>query len=158
MKGKMIRKNLKGDYQVNWGDTILTVFLKNIFSSKMKTKIESTEHSIQPDNMWMKKFSIFQSDDKIGCIEYGWKGTSTIDFNDQKYFIRPRGFWKNYLEVRNEQNDVIMHVRSKFNWSKFQFEYELLPTETDKPNEFSMPLVFVISYCVYISIHYYLNF
>lgn len=55
-----------------------------------------------------------------------WSGEIHISFKNQKeYVIKLNNFFSNQFFLENPQGDKLILIKSKFNWEKFHYHYDI---------------------------------
>lgn len=157
MKGTIIPSIFKSDYRITLNNSTLDVFFKSIFSSEVNTLINGYEHSIKPDNMWFKNFTVYESGRKIGTVKYDWKGNSTITLGEKEYHLKVKGFWKKHLVLTNTEGSPVLTVQPEMIWKKLKYIYHIEPVSEELSDELSPVLFWVISYCMHINVNHYFS-
>ncbi len=129
----------------NEHENLLTSFrYDHLFSSNGRTELPGKHLLIKPKNIWASKFDIFINEVDKGDIVFNWKGQIIIridyDGKEKVFLLKGRGLMNHHFILENDMGIVTMAFRPKFNWTSFQYEYQV----EVEPNQES-PLELVIS-------------
>jgi hypothetical protein len=122
----------KGSFQIIKGAmTLLEIKSTNWFSTRVVTRFRGVNYEINPNNFWRTKFEILKNKTKKGDLHYNWKGHISLNLWDESlgrekhYVLKAKGFLKRYFNLLDEEENVVLVLRSKLNWRKFGYNYEI---------------------------------
>ncbi len=118
----------KKTFQLAENDKLLgELIYENLFFLKASIKLTNTEvYDIKPVGFFGTSISITQNDIEIANLKMNWSGQIVIAFQDgQEYVFKAKGLLASTFSVENKDKELIIHFTPKFNWSKFNYSYDI---------------------------------
>lgn len=133
------------------GEPVLNLKRSNWFSKASEMVYLESLIEIKPRNIWGRKFDIFDSGRIIGEILIKQMGKIEIEmqgasYKKHRFFLKRRGFLSPRYALFNDRDLHLLTLLSKFDWSKFNFNYnvEILNWEADDVDIYEL-----LTYCAY---------
>lgn len=94
-----------------------------------------------------KKFKITQNDEETIKLKMNWRGHfSIIMKNGSEYKFISKGIFKNRIYIENQENKEVISVSSKYNWKRWNYDYEMENSETPQKDLLSLVTVYALNY------------
>ncbi|MCX6180296.1 MAG: hypothetical protein NT150_00015, partial [Bacteroidetes bacterium] len=80
-------------------------------------------------------------------LKMNWKGVSTITMeNGIEYKIISKGFFKRKYFIENQESKELIEISQKYNWKRWNYEYEIEDREIPQIDLLSLISVYVLNY------------
>jgi hypothetical protein len=109
------------------GQTLGWLTYKNLFSDNaIITLANADNYTIKPVGFLNTSIAVTKDETEVANLKMNWKGQIIISFQDGETFIlKAKGaFYEKYI-IENMNNEKLIQFDPKFNWSKFNYNYEI---------------------------------
>jgi hypothetical protein len=151
---KIISTSGKKGFILSYEDQILLeVSYKNWFSSNAFAVIDENFVEVKPKGFWGKHFLIYKNDLEKGKIDFQWKGSMIITFNDEwdierNYILKPKGILKKQFELLDEKENIIFTTSVSFDWRRFKQNFDITDIRENYHENTFIELAFYTSYAI----------
>jgi len=125
---------------------------KNLFSYNAEITITNSDsYEINPVGFFGTSITVTKNEMEVANLKMNWKGHIVMSFqNGQEFIFKVKdGFHEKYV-VENKEGEKIIQFEPKFNWSKFDYNYEILYDK--KPQDILFVLLGVYTSNYYIAV------
>lgn len=100
---------------------------KNLFSLKAEIKLPNAEYyEIAPVGFWATSIAVTRNGVKVAGLAMNWSGQIVIAFQDgQEFVLKLNGFFQSRYVVENKNQEKLIQLEPRFNWSAFQYNYSI---------------------------------
>jgi hypothetical protein len=100
---------------------------KNLSSYKAEITLTEADHyDINSVGFFGTSIEVTQNETEIANLKMNWKGQIVITFRDeQEYVFKAKGVFHNKYVVKNKEEEELIQFDPKFNWGKFNYNYEI---------------------------------
>jgi hypothetical protein len=125
-----------------------TLTYKSIFTYSADIRTSTDEnHAIKRVFSWFAKFKITQEDIEKIKLKMNFRGRfSIIMENGVEYKIITKGIFKIRTFLKNQENNELIEIKSKYNWKRWRYEYEFENSETPQAELLSLIAVYALNY------------
>ena len=108
---------------------------ENIFSYKAEIKLTNPElYQIKPIGIFGTNIVVTKNGAEIANLKMNWRGQIVFSFQDgQEFVFKAKGGFHNKYIVENKDEEKLIQFDPKFNWSKFNYNYDI--TYDKKPQD-----------------------
>ena len=93
------------------------------------------------------KFKITQNDRETIKLNMNWKGNFSITMeNGIEYKFATKGFFKRRTFIENQESKELIEISQKYNWKRWNYEYEIENSETSQIDLLSLIAVYALNY------------
>ncbi len=127
-----IECNDQKTFKLSEEDNILgQIVYKSIFSDKADiTLADSGNYTIKPAGVFTDKIAVLDNGAEIACLKMNWKGHIIIDFaSGEKFIFKTKGTFHCKYVIENKEGETLIQYEPHFNWSKFNYNYDVLYNE-----------------------------
>ncbi len=109
------------------GQKLGELHYKSLFSHKAQLKLSETEtYDITPVGFFGTSIAVTKNGTEIANLKMNWSGQIVIAFQDgQEYVFKAKGAFLNKYTVENKDGENLILLLPKFNWSKFNYSYNI---------------------------------
>lgn len=109
------------------GQTIGELKYESLFSHKAQIKLTNAEiYDIKPVGIFGTYIAITRNGIEIASLKINWRGQIVFTFQDgQEYIFKAKGTFLNKYTIDNKEGENIILLDPKFNWSKFNYNYDI---------------------------------
>jgi hypothetical protein len=128
------------------GQHLGELIYENLFFLKAEIKLPNLEnYEIKPVGIFGTSISVVKDGTEIGNLKMNWHGQIVFTFHDgREYVLKAKGLFSNKYIIENKDQEKLIQLDAKFNWSKFDYNYDI--TYDKQPQE-----ILVILLAVYAS-------
>lgn len=113
------------------------------------TVLDSYEYSALPTGFWRNSIGIFKNDLLYARLSPDWRGSLLWFFeNGRSYVFKRKSIWNAMYILMDEDQREIAYISARFNWSKFNFDYQLEINSNMYDNEADLLLPFLLIYSI----------
>ncbi len=124
---------------------------KNLFSYKAEIILPSYDHyDIKSVGFFGTSIVVTKNETEIANLKMNWKGQIIMSFPDgQEFAFKPKGVFHNKYIIENKEGEELVRFDPKFNWGKFNYNYEI--SYDNKPQDILFILLGVYAANYYIA-------
>ena len=125
-----------------------TLTYKSIFTYSANIQTSTNDnHAIKRIFSWFAKFKITQDDIEKIKLKMNWRGHfSIIMENGIEYKVISKGILKIRTFLKNQENNELIEIKSKYNWKRWRYKYEFENSETPQAELLSLIAVYALNY------------
>jgi hypothetical protein len=100
---------------------------KNFFSYNAEiTLTNSDSYEVKPIGFFGTSIAVTKNETEIANLKMNWKGQIIITFQDgQEFVFKAQGVFHNTYVIENKEGEKQIQFDPKFNWGKFNYNYEI---------------------------------
>ena len=133
MEAKSIDKKT---FQLNENGQLLgELIYESIFSYKAEIKLTKADfYDIKPIGFFGTSIAVTKNGAEIANLKMNWRGQIVFSFQDGREFVfKAKGGFHNSFIIENKDEEKLIQFDPKFNWSKFNYSYDI--TYDKKPQD-----------------------
>lgn len=125
---------------------------KSFFSYDAEiTLANSDRYKIRPVGFFGTSISVTKNGMEVANLKMNWKGQIIITFQEgQEFVFKAQGVFHNIYVIENKEEEKLIQFDPKFNWGKFNYNYEI--TYDQKPKDIVFVLLGVYASNYYIAV------
>lgn len=133
------------------GQLLGELIYENLFSMKAEIRLAKAEpYKIAPIGFFGTSISVTKNGAEIANLKMNRRGQMVFAFQDgQEFVLKAKGVFNNKLIIENKEEETLIQFDPKFNWSKFQYNYDI--TYDEKPQDILLVLLGVYASIYYIA-------
>lgn len=117
---------------------VLALKYEKWFSKKANSRYRGQHIEIRAANFWNTKFTIFKNKQDVGQIRFNWKGEAMIRLDElvdesQEYIVKSKLGWKPHFEVRLDNGELLLTLRSVSKWYASKINLEVKKEAVELP-------------------------
>jgi hypothetical protein len=118
----------------------------------LKAEIELTDsdlYEIKPVGLFGTSIIVTKNGIEIANLKMNWHGQIVFSFQDgQEFVFKAKGtFYGKYI-IENKEGEMIMQLNPKFNWSKFDYNYDIAYDRIPQDPLFVLLAVYAANYFI----------
>ena len=124
------------------GQQLGELIYENLFSLKAEIKLTNSDlYEVYPIGVFGTSITVTKNGTEIANLKMNWRGQIVISFQDRQEFVLKAKsiFFDNKYILENKDEEKLIQFDPKFNWSKFQYNYNI--TYDEKPQDFLFVLL-----------------
>ena len=100
---------------------------ESIFSHKAKIKfINSDIYDIKTVGIFGTSITVTKNGTEFANLKMNWRGQIVFVFQDSQEFVfKAKGSYRNKFIIENKDGENLIQFDPKFNWSKFNYNYDI---------------------------------
>jgi hypothetical protein len=100
---------------------------KNLFFLKAEIKFANAElYEIKPVGFLGTSITVSKKGTEMANLKMNWRGEIVFTFHDgQEFVLKAKGTFNNKYIIENKDKEKLIQFDPKFNWSKFQYNYDI---------------------------------
>ena len=124
---------------------------KSLFSYKAEITLTNSDHyDIKSVGFFGTSIAVTKNEMEIASLKMNWKGQIVITFHDDQEFVfKAKGAFHNNYVIENKEEQELIRFDPKFNWGKFNYNYEI--SYDKKPQDILFVLLGVYAANYYIA-------
>ena len=124
---------------------------KNLFSYKAEITLANSDHyDIKSVGFFGTNIAVTKNETEIADLKMNWKGQIVMTFQDgQEFVFKAKGVFHNKYVIENKEEEELIRFEPKFNWGKFNYNYEI--SYDKKPQDILFVLLGVYAANYYIA-------
>lgn len=125
---------------------------KNLFSYNAEITLTNSEsYKIKPADFFGTSIAVTKEETEVATLKINWKGHIVITFlNEREFVLKAKGTFHNKYVIENKDGEKIIQFNPKFNWNKFDYNYEI--SYDKKPQDILFVLLGVYASNYYIAV------
>ncbi len=125
---------------------------KNPFSYNAEIVLTNSErYEINPVGFFGTSITVTKDGSEVANLKMNWKGHIVISFLGRGEFVlKTNGSFRSAYVIENKDGEKLIQFNPKFNWSKFDYNYEIL--YDNKPQDILFVLLGVYASNYYIGV------
>jgi hypothetical protein len=125
---------------------------KNFFSYNAEITLPNSDrYEIKPVGFFGTSIIVTKNETEVANLKMNWRGQIIITFQDgQEFVFKAKGVFHNIYVIENKEEEKLIQFNPKFNWSKFNYNYEI--SYDKKPQDFLFVLLGVYASNYYIAV------
>lgn len=110
------------------GKLLGELIYENLFFHKAEIKLTNSElYEIKQVDFWGTRIAVTKSGIEIASLVMNWRGQIVITFLEgQEFILKLDGLFHSKYIIENKDGEKIMQLDPKFNWKKFNYNYDIL--------------------------------
>ncbi len=99
----------------------------SLFSYKAKIKLTDSElFEVKPVGIFGTSIVVSKNDSEVANLKMNWRGQIVFSFQDgQEFVFKVKGTFHNKYIIENKEGEMLIQFDPKFNWSKFNYNYDI---------------------------------
>lgn len=141
----------KKTFQLTENDQQLgELIYKNLFSQKAEIKLTNAElYEIKPVGIFGTSITVTKNRVEIVNLKMNWRGQIVFTFQDgQEFVLKAKGMFYNKFIIENKDEEKIIQLDPHFNWSKFNYNYDITYDEKQQDILFVLLGVYAANYFI----------
>ena len=133
------------------GQTLGELIYENLFFLKAEIKLANADlYQVKPVGIFGTSITVTKDGTEIANLKMNWRGQIVFTFQDGKEFVlKAKGMFHNKFVIENKDEEKLIQFDPKFNWSKFNFNYDIAYDQ--KPQDILLVLLGVYASNYYIA-------
>lgn len=117
------------------GQQLGELIYENLFFLKAEIKLANSElYNIKPVGIFGTSIIVTKNGTEIADLKMNWRGQIVFTFQDgQEFVLKANGMFYNKFIIENKDGEKLIQFDPKFNWSKFNYNYDI--TYDKKPQD-----------------------
>ncbi len=117
------------------GQQLGELIYENLFFLTAEIKLANSEiYEIKPVGFFGTIISVTKSGTEIANLKMNWRGQIVFNFHGgQEFVLKAKGIFHTKYIVENKDEEKLIQFDPKFNWSKFNCNYDI--TYDKKPQD-----------------------
>ena len=111
------------------GHPLGELIYENLFSF-LKAEIKLTNadlYEINPAGIFGTSITVTKNGTEIANLKMNWRGQIVFSFQDgQEFVLKAEGIFHNKYILENKDQEKLIQFDPKFNWSKFDYNYDIV--------------------------------
>ena len=122
------------------GQQLGELIYENLFFLKAEIKLANAElYKIKSLGFFGTSITVTKNETEIANLKMNWRGQIVFNFQGQEFVLKATGMFYNKYIIENKDGEKLIQFDPKFNWSKFQYNYNI--TYNEKPQDFLFVLL-----------------
>jgi hypothetical protein len=124
---------------------------KNLFSYEAEITLTNSDHyDIKSFGFFGTSIAVTKNETETANLKMNWKGQIVMIFQDRQEFVfKAKGVFHNTYVIENKEQEELIRFDPKFNWGKFNYNYEI--SYDKKPQDILFVLLGVYAANYYIA-------
>lgn len=133
------------------GQLLGELVYENLFFMKAEIRLPNSEpYKITSVGFFGTSISITKNGAEIVNLKMNWRGQIVFAFQDgQELVLKAKGLFNSKFIIENIDEEMLIQFDPQFNWSKFQYNYDI--TYNEKPKDILLVLLGVYASNYYIA-------
>ena len=117
------------------GQLLGELIYESMFSYKSEIKLTKDGiYDIKPIGVFGTSIAVTKNGAEIAKLKMNWRGQIVFSFQDgQEFVFKAKGGFHNKFIIENKDEEKLIQFDPKFNWSKFNYSYDI--TYDKKPQD-----------------------
>lgn len=117
------------------GQQLGELIYKNLFSHKAEIKLTNSElYEVKPVGIFGTSITVTKNGTEVANLKMNWRGQIVFTFQDgQEFVLKAKGMFYNKYIIENKDEEKLIQFDPHFNWSKFNYNYDI--TYDEKPQD-----------------------
>lgn len=135
------------------GQLLGELVYKNMFFLKADIKLANSQvYEIKPVWFFGTSITVTQNGNDIASLVMNWRGQIVFTFKDgQEFILRLKGLFYNKYIIENKEKEKVIQLEPKFNWRRFNYNYDITYNITDDKKDTLLLLLGVYATNYFIS-------
>jgi hypothetical protein len=114
---------------------------ENLYYLKAEIELTNSErYEVKPTGIFGTSITVKKNGIEIANLKMNWRGQVVFSFQDgQEFILKATGVFHNKYIVENKNEEKLIQLDPTFNWSKFQYNYNI--TYNEKPQDMLLVLL-----------------
>ena len=110
------------------GQQLGELIYENLFSLKAEIKLTNADlYEVYPVGVFGTSITVTKNGTEIANLRMNWQGEIVFSFQDGKEFVlKAKGSFHNIYILENKDQEKLIQFDPKFNWSKLDYNYDIL--------------------------------
>ena len=111
------------------GQQLGELIYENLFSLKAEINLTNSDlYEVQPVGIFGTSITVTKNGTEIANLKMNWRGQIVFSFQDgQEFVLKAKGmFFHNKYIIENKDEEKLLQFDPKFNWSKFDYNYDII--------------------------------
>ncbi len=115
------------------GQQLGELIYENMFLLKATIKLPNSDlYEVYPVGVFSTSITVTKNGIEIANLKMNWRGHIVFTFQDrQELVLKAKGAFYNKFIIENKDEEKLIQFDPKFNWSKFDYNYDI--TFGEKP-------------------------
>ena len=134
------------------GQKLGELIYENLFLLKADIKLTNGElYEIKTVGIFGTSIAVTKNGMEIANLKMNWRGQIVFSFHDgQEFVLKAKGIFYNKYIIENREEEKLIQFDPKFNWSKFDYNYDI--TYDKKPRDILFVLLGVYASNYFIAV------
>jgi len=134
------------------GQQLGQLIYENLFLLKAEIKLTNGElYEIKTVGIFGTSITVTKNGTEIANLKMNWRGQIVFSFHDgQEFVLKAKGIFYNKYIIENREEEKLIQFDPKFNWSKFDYNYDI--TYDKKPQDILFVLLGVYASNYFIAV------
>ena len=134
------------------GQQLGQLIYENLFLLKAEIKLTNGElYEIKTVGIFGTSITVTKNGTEIANLKMNWRGQIVFTFqNGQEFVLKAKGTFYNKYIIENKDEEKLIQFDPKFNWSKFDYNYDI--TYDKKPQDILFVLLGVYASNYFIAV------
>ena len=117
------------------GQQLGELIYESLFSHKAEIKLTNSDlYEVKPVGIFGTSITVTKNGTEIANLKMNWRGQIVFSFQDgQEFVFKAKGTFYNKFIIENKDEEKLIQFDPKFNWSKFDYNYDI--TYDKKPQD-----------------------
>ena len=111
------------------GQQLGELIYENLFSFlKAEIKLTNSDlYEVNPAGVFGTSITVTKNGTEIANLKMNWRGQIVFSFQDgQEFILKAKGIFHNKYILENKDQEKLIQFDPKFNWSKFDYNYDIV--------------------------------
>ena len=109
------------------GQLLGELIYESLFSHKAEIKLTNSDlYEVKPVGVFSTSITVTKNGREIANLKMNWRGQIVFSFQDgQEFVFKAKGTFHNKYIIENKDEEKLIQFDPKFNWSKFDYNYDI---------------------------------
>ena len=109
------------------GQLLGELIYESLFSHKAEIRLTNADlYNIKAIGFFCTSISVTKNGSEIANLKMNWRGQIVFSFHDgQEFVFKAKGTFYNKFIIENKDEEKLIQFAPKFNWSKFNYNYDI---------------------------------
>ena len=100
---------------------------KSLFSYNAEITLTNSDHyDIKSVGFFGTSIAVTKNETEMANLKMKWKGQIVMTYHDEQEFVfKAKGVFHNKYVIENKEEEELIRFEPKFNWGKFNYNYEI---------------------------------
>lgn len=129
---------------------LATLIYENSFMFKAEIRIANADsYEVKQVGFWGTTIVVTKGDIEIANLKMNWSGQIIFTYQDgQEYILKTKGTFNSKYILENREQETLLQFDPKFNWSKFDYSYEIFYDKKPKDLLLIMLGIYAANYSI----------
>ncbi|MEZ0611600.1 hypothetical protein ACAW74_24020 [Fibrella sp. WM1] len=109
------------------GELIGQLIYDNLFSLAVNIRMANSEvYTVKPVGFFGTTITVTKAGVDVATLKMNWHGQIIFAFQDgEEFALKAKGLFYNKFVIENKDEEQVLQLDPKFNWSKFDYSYDI---------------------------------